>query len=398
MTRLRDAQDSMRRAVDQGDAAGARRAAEGLRDAMAALGGLQRNESSNHLDALGHQAQQLADRARQQQQQLQDMIGHPSGVDRAGKPLPSAQRMIDARQQLADEVGRLEQSLRDAERAALKGNRDAAAKLRESLAGLDESDVQTRLQRSADLMRRGYNPAGDSSEADIPDELSKLGDSVRQASRAPDDGLGSNEARAAVQRFRARLAQMDAGAARNAGSQAPSGAAAAGQDQSQGQGPGPATGTANGAVRGRVTGAGGGRGGNIDGGWNTGDNQYGARATAPLVAGVTPADREKNFDQGLTDLQTVRRAVGDDPEAKRQLDALVRSMEHLDPRRFPGNPQVVDQLFAEVRSEVDRLELQLGRDPAAADRGVVRNADSLAVPEGYQEAVAEYYRRLSKGQ
>jgi hypothetical protein len=73
-------------------------------------------------------------------------------------------------------------------------------------------------------------------------------------------------------------------------------------------------------------------------------------------------------------------------------------MQQLDPRRFPGNPEVVDQLFAEVRSGVDRLELQLGHDPADDTRNVVRNAESLPVPEGYQDAVAEYYRRLSKGQ
>jgi len=94
----------------------------------------------------------------------------------------------------------------------------------------------------------------------------------------------------------------------------------------------------------------------------------------------------------------VRRAVADDPAARRQVDDLIRSMQQLDPRRFPGNPQVVDQLFAEVRSGVDRLELQLGHDPADDSRSVVRNAESLPIPEGYQDAVAEYYRRLSKGQ
>ena len=140
-----------------------------------------------------------------------------------------------------------------------------------------------------------------------------------------------------------------------------------------------------------------GSGGYIDGGWNTGNNQYGARGAARPDTGATPADREKNFDQGLADLQSVRRAVADDPTAKRQVDDLISSMQRLDPRRFPGNPEVVDQLFAEVRSGVDRLELQLGHDPAD-DNNVVRNAASLPVPEGYQEAVAEYYRRLSKGQ
>ena len=401
LNRLREAQESMRRAVDQRDSAGARRAAEGLRDAMAALGGLQRNESSGHLDELGRTAQQLADRARQQQQQLKDLLDHPIGSGRAGRATPSPDSMIDARQQLADDVGRLEQSLRDAEREALKGNRDAASKLRDALNDLDESDVQTRLQRSADLMRRNYNPAADSSEGDIPDALAKLGESVRQASRASGQGSGSDEALSAVQRFRSRLeqAQMDAGAQRgnrlDPKALARGGAAGQGQGQDQGQ---PA-GTANGGLRaGGVRDAGRGAGGYIDGGWNTGNNGHAARGAAAPDTGPTPADREKNFDQGLADLQNVRRAVADDPLAKRQVDDLIRSMQQLDPRRFPGNPEVVDQLFAEVRSGVDRLELQLGHDPAEDNRSVVRNAESLPVPEGYQDAVAEYYRRLSKGQ
>jgi hypothetical protein len=411
MNRLREAQESMRRAGDQRDAAGARRAAEGLRDAMAALGGLQRNASAGHVDELARKAQQLADRARQQQQQLKDMMSPGTGAGRAMRPMPDVDSVIDARQQLADDVGRLEQSLRDAEREALKGNHEAASKLRDALNNLDESDVQTRLQRSADLLRGRYNPGADSSESDIPDALAKLSEDVRQAGRASGDSPGSDEALSAVQRFRARLAQMDGANGRPGGQgqsgsrmdpkslargNSPSQQQGQGQGQGSGQGPGDA-----GNVTGRAGGvrtAGGGAGGFIDGGWNTGNNQYGARGAAPRDTSATPEDREKNFDQGLADLQSVRRAVGDDPAAKKQVDDLIRSMQQLDPRRFPGNPEVVDQLFAEVRSGVDRLELQLGHDPTDDSRNVVRNAESLPVPEGYQDAVAEYYRRLSKGQ
>jgi hypothetical protein len=171
-----------------------------------------------------------------------------------------------------------------------------------------------------------------------------------------------------------------------------------GQRGGQGQaGTGAAQG--NGANRqGEVRAGGGGAGGYIDGGWNTGNNPRSGGGAAPRDTGPTPADRERNFDQGLADLQNVRRAVADDPVAKRQVDDLIHSMQQLDPRRFPGNPAEVDQLFAEVRSGADRLELRLGHDPGDDSRNVVRNADTLPVPEGYQEAVAEYYRRLSKGQ
>ncbi|HTV79529.1 MAG TPA: hypothetical protein VMF03_14840 [Steroidobacteraceae bacterium] len=400
MNRLREAQESMRRSTEQRDAAGARRAAEQLRDAMGALSGLQRGQSADQLAALGRKADELADRARQQQQQLQGLTG-PGARGRTGRPGADGDGMIDARQKLADDVGRLEQSLRDAEREALKGNRQAASKLRDALSGLDESNIQSRLQASADHLRMGYNPGADSSESDIPDELSRLGESVREAGRTAGQAPAPDEALTAVQRFRDRLAQMDRanqqGAAGNrAGQQGSPG----NQPNALGRGArgDAAPGQASGQRAGEVTAAGGGRGGYIDGGWNTGNNPHSGRAVAPADLGPTPADREKDFDQGLADLQNVRRAVADDPVAKRQVDDLIRSMQQLDPRRFPGNPEVADRLFAEVRSGVDRLELQLGQDPADDNRNVVRNAESSPVPEGYQEAVAEYYRRLSKGQ
>jgi hypothetical protein len=71
-------------------------------------------------------------------------------------------------------------------------------------------------------------------------------------------------------------------------------------------------------------------------------------------------------------------------------------MQRLDPRRFPGNPALVEQLHTEVLSGVDRLELQLRHDQQAP--GEARTTKEPAVPAGYEDAVADYYRRLGKGQ
>jgi hypothetical protein len=73
-------------------------------------------------------------------------------------------------------------------------------------------------------------------------------------------------------------------------------------------------------------------------------------------------------------------------------------MQRLDPSRFPGNPAMVEQLHTEVLSGVDKLELQLRHDSDDQTPGQVRTAKEPAVPPGYEEAVAEYFRRLSKGQ
>jgi len=71
-------------------------------------------------------------------------------------------------------------------------------------------------------------------------------------------------------------------------------------------------------------------------------------------------------------------------------------MQKLDPSRFPGNPAMVEQLHTQVLSGVDKLELQLARNDQA--QGQVRTPKQASVPPGYEEAVADYYRRLSKGQ
>ena len=59
---------------------------------------------------------------------------------------------------------------------------------------------------------------------------------------------------------------------------------------------------------------------------------------------------------------------------------------------------MVEQLHTEVLSGVDKLELQLRHDSDGPDSGQVRTTKESAVPPGYEEAVADYYRRLSKGQ
>jgi hypothetical protein len=68
-------------------------------------------------------------------------------------------------------------------------------------------------------------------------------------------------------------------------------------------------------------------------------------------------------------------------------------MRSLDPKRFPGNPALVDQMKREMLSSIDRMELQLltrGTPPEA------RSGQSTIIPAGYKDAVADYYRRLSQ--
>jgi hypothetical protein len=147
---------------------------------------------------------------------------------------------------------------------------------------------------------------------------------------------------------------------------------------------------ANGELRG---GGGGVANYNVD----TGGQRYNTTRDprAPQV-GPNPADTERFIQQGIGELGQLRQIAKNDPAAQKQIDDLVKEMQKLDPSRFPGNPEMVEALHAKVMNDVDKLELQLQRDPNAPQEGQVRTGKSLDVPAGYQDAVAEYYRRLGK--
>ena len=56
---------------------------------------------------------------------------------------------------------------------------------------------------------------------------------------------------------------------------------------------------------------------------------------------------------------------------------------------------MVEQMHRDMLSSVDRLELELQNANAESE---ARTGKPDTIPAGYQEQVAEYYRRLSKTQ
>jgi hypothetical protein len=145
--------------------------------------------------------------------------------------------------------------------------------------------------------------------------------------------------------------------------------------------------------------SGGGAAGTVYNNINTGNNHF-DRSGGPASPdnSPVPADPERTFRQGLSELNQLHHLAQNDPAALKEIQDLERAMQRLDPRRFPGNPALVEQLHTEVLSGVDKLELQLRHDTDGQTAGQVRTAKEPSIPPGYEEAVAEYYRRLSKGQ
>ena len=416
LDRLRQATDDMRRATTpQQSEAEARRAADRLKEATDLLGNMRHEQSSSKVDSLADEASRLAQQERDQAGKIQQAFGQGPG------PMVGMQerkKLADDRERLANDLGALEKNLQDTARDLATNNQGpASTKLREALGDMQQSDLRARVQRGADWMRRGIDPNANGMEPEIAAGMQRLEKGLHDAQQAmgtgPQQGNGSQQqgletALNRVERLRNQLGGLSRdgqGRQQGQGQQA----SGQGQGQAQGQGGGQQMGQ-RGSGPGGAFGArmsdgtygdayrngnvGGGANGTIYGNFDTGNNTpQGGAAVQPDNSSV-PTQRA--YDDTLRDLNQLRQAVRDDPESAKEVQQLIQEMERLDPARFPGNPALVEQLHSQVLADVDKLELQLRRQLEDKDAGQVRSGETKTVPQGYEESVAEYYRRLSK--
>ncbi len=387
LDRLRQANDDMKRAESQGaNSAASRRAADRLREATDLLGGLEQQDAAGRLGSMAKKADELAARQKQQADHVRDLMAQQNAARTAGRTMkyPTAEeidKMVDDRQQVSDGLSRLTQQMRDAARELAPTQPGASTKLRSALQGMDENELGTRLQRSSDQLRGGQ--FSDQAESQLTSDLQKLGQQVTDAARAlgnaqnASQDAGLNRAMDDLSRLRDQLSGLG-------GQQPQTGQRQTGQ---LARNAGPATNAAGGT---------GNRQGNVYDNYDTGNTRISGRAVAPQQ-GSNPADAQRQIEQGLNLLNGVRSAVEDSPEAKRELQALIDQMRNLDPKRFPGNPALVEQMHQQLVSGVDALELQLRRQLEEKQGGTIRNTDPAKIPAGYQDSVAEYYRKLSAG-
>ncbi|HEY1221534.1 MAG TPA: hypothetical protein VGF03_21520 [Bryobacteraceae bacterium] len=443
LDRLRQANDDMRHALSRNaSAADSRRAADRLRQATELLGGIEQQAASGRLSSMAQTAQQLAARQKQQADHVRDLMAQQNAARASGRTPnnPSAQevdKMVNDRQQVTDDLARLTQQIRTAARELAPTQPAASGKLRSALDGMDENDLGTRMQRSSDWLRSG--DFSDPLEAGLTNDLQKLGREVSDAARAVGSAQSTsqdaalNRAMDNLSRLRDQLAglggrsnsqpelgqlgqqaqnsqpgqpgQEGRGQPGQGGRQGGQGGQPdgqrAGSQQQRGQagGGGGQSGPMGDRLAGPMgnpAGGAGNRNSTVFGNYDTGNTRISGQAVAPQQ-GPNPADTQRQIDQGLNLLNQVRAVVQDSPEARQQLQSLIVQMRNLDPRRFPGNPALVEQMHQQLVSSVDALELQLRQQLDENHGGTIRNTDPTKVPVGYQDSVAEYYRKLSGG-
>jgi hypothetical protein len=454
LSRLRQATGEMQRDGTAGqNAEAAREAAERLREATNMLASSQHKLATNSLDSMAREASRLAQEERAQSQSINQLASQQNDSSSADGNFSSSyldnmmarihqrDQLAEQRQHLSNDLSRLQQSMRDTARTMAPNEPDVAGKLRDALTEMDQSDLDNHVQRTADWLRSGVNPNSNGTESEIAHGLQNLSRRLQDAEQAMSrekpvqPGVGKadeTEALDQVERLRSWIAGM--GQQDKSGQRDRNGSNQAeqnGQRGSQPGGNGNQLGNSNpqlsrngpqgdqsgalsrfGAAHGQQRGGafrngdvggpvgdtryGRGASGTVYGNIDTGNNTYGRprqQPAAPANSSGNPADTERTFEQNMNGLTQLRQMVQGDPQTAKDVAELTRLMQHLDPRRFPGNPAEVEQMHQELLNTVGRLELQLQRDGISSD---ARTGKPYDVPAGYKDAVAEYYKRLSK--
>lgn len=137
-------------------------------------------------------------------------------------------------------------------------------------------------------------------------------------------------------------------------------------------------------------GGGGGYRGYANGNWNGNGDPRDPRINSARD------DFQNNYTQTLQTLRQLEQQAGNDPAMVKDLQNLIRDMQRLSPSAYGNDPLLTERIQTALMGSVQQVEMELRRKVEDANgTGSVRSAGGEKVPQGYQDKVAEYYRKLS---
>ena len=105
---------------------------------------------------------------------------------------------------------------------------------------------------------------------------------------------------------------------------------------------------------------------------------------------------ERALAEGMRDLPRITNDLRRGGVYEEDLEAIRQKARELSSSKFKNNPELLEREYRSVLSLLEQLELQVRRKVETEDGGDVRVIVSEPVPDQYREAVAEYFRRLSR--
>jgi len=112
---------------------------------------------------------------------------------------------------------------------------------------------------------------------------------------------------------------------------------------------------------------------------------------------VRPEDLEGSYRGTLESLGRLEHQLRDDPATTHDIRSLIHDLHNFNPRHFADDPLLSQRIQAALAG-AEQVEMELRRRvEESSGAGSVRSPAGERVPQGYQDAVADYFRKLSKG-
>ncbi|HEV8412282.1 MAG TPA: hypothetical protein VGQ49_01715 [Bryobacteraceae bacterium] len=425
MDRLQQAQDDMRasqQAQQKGDQAqadaSAKRAAERMQEARDMADRMKRQDTAGQLGDLQERADHLAEHQKEVENQLRQSYGGNSKDGKGGNGLnrQQSEQVASELDKNLEDLKKLEQDIQRSARDLRSTQPDASTRLRDGVGEIQQNDVERRMQYSSEYIRNGRGDQVNQSGwlPPVNRAMDTMREGIRQAQQALSDGTkegaGKNERDqqlAQVESLRRQIEQFSRGQqngqqkGQQPGGQQPGQAQGKGQQPGQGQGKGgqqpgqqPGQGQTGGGNQngGNQFGGGGPNGGAYFGGqfgrWNP-QGYY----DLPDGRRVEPSQVVRDYARDLNDL---RQRFKDDPEMSKQIADVERALTQANVGDTSG-PELQERLSRTVLPQLETLEVQMRQKLGEETGGQVRSAGTERMPDGFREAVSEYFRQLGSG-
>ncbi len=370
--RLQEAANSMRRsaASQSGGEGESRAAADRLREATRAL---ERSQSAGVERELREAAQRALDLAQREREIGQDV----DRTLRSGQADPeAARRLMERKDSLAADVGRLERDLSNLGRETRGTRPDAGRRLEESARGIREDRVQDKIRFSKGLLRSGAPPdyartLSESIAANLDSAAARINAAGRAFSQADSSGSSRalDRARELVQgleSLRERMAQQD-------GQQA--------DGQTEGRNDGRAPGQS-------------GRQDTTNGGPIQGENT-GAGRPGYAAPGGDPRQWQRELRERRADAEALRGELDRMQLDPAELDRVIAELKRLESSRVLADASGLSRLEQDVLERLKAFEFALRRRLEGDAAKPLAGAQDQ-VPPRFRELVEEYYRSLAR--
>ncbi len=401
--------EEARRAIEQ-----ARRQ---LQEALQQLTAERQAQVGQAFEDLAQRSQRLYEEQRQVANDLQEALrsgGDASSRRRGALTDEQAEELAQRKFDLQEELERLEQDIQRVAQQFRDQTPEASEALNQALADLQSVQTGARLGYGAQAILRGAGAqvaATDAVTTSALRDLQRNTEEARALANAeavegqrvePDPNA---ELRAELQDLRRQLAELSQR----------QGQSGSGQQQGREQGQQPGQGQPGQEGQQGQPGQQGGAQANAGGGGQYDRNGgFGPGGFGPFYdwrrGGVWDPRNRGYWDnpgaidevrQQLTDVSRDLLTRANELRAQGLSEEELRAVRELgDALRggITGNPALIEQEFQQLVNLAEQLELRLAANEDAAERAAVRAEAPTQVAPGFEEAVAEYYRRLSRSE